>query len=594
MQDPRSHEALLKTDARVAGWLAFALPATVYGMTMARGLVWGDGLELAAVCKSLGVAHPTGYPLFTVLGHASTYLPTDSPAQSVTFLCMLVMAASCRVLYQLLWVLSRAEAESVGRALPWWVLAGTLTFAWASAPWSHGTRIEVYGLQLLFQLAVSCIFLEQVRSPSEWRRAGLVFVWGLGVGHHLLALVLAPLVFAAFWVAAPGEGQILGRPGACRRFFRRLLLPLLSGSLGLLPMVYVPLRAMMSPALNFGDPSTWRRWYWTLSGGDYLDRFLYGAQTHVVGSGDSFLQHFIDRVLSLGRFLAQQIVPGSTEWFGWGVILATGLGLAVLGLRQAACEWSRFGFVKAWLAMGGFYVFVLTVYDISDIADYQLGFLGWIWPMGWLGFLALARGGQAAEPARLGFVFLIPMLLLVANWKMSDRSAPGPADRYAERLFEGLPQESLLITEGDVATGTAWYLQHGLERRADVRIVSLNLIPRDWYARQLLQQGIWDGPLPSARGEGSADRISLLWEAVLAPKIGKIPISLVVTQSTSNVLRRHAVLKDERPLLTSDEIVEIMSAEIGPPLHGRVESIVPDPAVSQKKLPVNTERVPGS
>ena len=56
--------------AAVLGFLVFV----TYAITMAPGLMYTDSGELAAACTTLGVAHPTGYPLFTLLGHVWTMM----------------------------------------------------------------------------------------------------------------------------------------------------------------------------------------------------------------------------------------------------------------------------------------------------------------------------------------------------------------------------------------------------------------------------------------------------------------------------------------------------------------------------------------
>ena len=58
--------------------LAFALfciSLAVYIKTLAPGVTFTDSGELAVDCITLGVAHPTGYPLFTILGHLWTLIP---------------------------------------------------------------------------------------------------------------------------------------------------------------------------------------------------------------------------------------------------------------------------------------------------------------------------------------------------------------------------------------------------------------------------------------------------------------------------------------------------------------------------------------
>jgi len=47
----------------------------VYVTTLAPSVVEIDSGELATVQVLLGIAHPTGYPLFTLLGHLFSLLP---------------------------------------------------------------------------------------------------------------------------------------------------------------------------------------------------------------------------------------------------------------------------------------------------------------------------------------------------------------------------------------------------------------------------------------------------------------------------------------------------------------------------------------
>ena len=40
-----------------------------YATTLARGIGFGDGPEITTANETLGVMHPTGYPLFTMVVH---------------------------------------------------------------------------------------------------------------------------------------------------------------------------------------------------------------------------------------------------------------------------------------------------------------------------------------------------------------------------------------------------------------------------------------------------------------------------------------------------------------------------------------------
>ena len=56
-------------------FLVVALVFVIYQITLAPSVVQIDSGELAAVQYSLGIAHPSGYPLFTILGYLFGQIP---------------------------------------------------------------------------------------------------------------------------------------------------------------------------------------------------------------------------------------------------------------------------------------------------------------------------------------------------------------------------------------------------------------------------------------------------------------------------------------------------------------------------------------
>ena len=59
------------------GVLSFGCALVVYGLTLTPSLSFKspDGTELATVAYQLGLAHSTGYPLYTWLGRILTFIP---------------------------------------------------------------------------------------------------------------------------------------------------------------------------------------------------------------------------------------------------------------------------------------------------------------------------------------------------------------------------------------------------------------------------------------------------------------------------------------------------------------------------------------
>jgi uncharacterized membrane protein len=89
---------MISRDAIIAAALGCCV-AVLYLLTAAPGVQYTDSGELAAACTTFGVAHPTGYPLFTLLGHVWTLLPWSSPISGLNILAALLVASGVALTY---------------------------------------------------------------------------------------------------------------------------------------------------------------------------------------------------------------------------------------------------------------------------------------------------------------------------------------------------------------------------------------------------------------------------------------------------------------------------------------------------------------
>jgi len=167
------------TAALIAGLLALA----VYAWGAAPWPQPGDSAELAAVGSVGGVAHPSGYPTFTLLANAVTPWLPGRPTHRVALLGAACGAASVALLAMLLAELGVAWGTC---------LAGALLFGMAFTPWWSAIRVEVYALGLT--LALFALWRTLVARRTLALTDGLLaaFAMGLALTVHLsFALLLA-------------------------------------------------------------------------------------------------------------------------------------------------------------------------------------------------------------------------------------------------------------------------------------------------------------------------------------------------------------------------------------------------------------------
>ena len=124
--------------------LLFAFTLALYTRTMAPGTLMdlGDPGDLQAAAAALGVPHPTGYPLFVLIGWAWVHIvPLGTMAYRLTLLSA-VFGSLAVVLTFLL------AMRVTGRALP--SLAGALLFGLGYTFWAQTSISEVYTLNAVF------------------------------------------------------------------------------------------------------------------------------------------------------------------------------------------------------------------------------------------------------------------------------------------------------------------------------------------------------------------------------------------------------------------------------------------------------------
>ncbi len=227
----------LRGDAAIAllgGLLAFIL----YAATAARSVatLFDDSLEFHVVLPTLGIAHPSGYPLYTLLGKlAATLLPVWDAAGRINLLSALFAGAAVGLLY----LVSRRFAGSRPAAV-----VATAIFALSPTWWSQATIAEVYALHgLLVALFLYCLLRweenRMMGRSDSWLRAAAL-ACGLGLAHHrMIALLLPAALVFIFWTD----------PSLIRQL-RRWLAPVVLGLAPLLLYLYLPIRGQAVTSLD--------------------------------------------------------------------------------------------------------------------------------------------------------------------------------------------------------------------------------------------------------------------------------------------------------------------------------------------------------
>jgi 4-amino-4-deoxy-L-arabinose transferase-like glycosyltransferase len=423
----------------------------VYVATLAPGLTFehngADGGDLITAARVLGVPHPSGYPTYTLLAWLFTHLPIGVIAYRVNLLSAVCAAAAVGLVCQTTQLLLRDEPHRDALAA-----AAALSLGFSALLWSQAVIAEVYALLALFaSLFLWLLVRWRAGGPDRllWL-AGLVM--GLGLGNHLTLVFAAPAGLVLLW----SERRRLLKP--------RIWLPA-AGFLvaGLSVYSYLPLAAARDPAVNWGDPRTWKRFLWVVTGEQYQS-FAFGLPVQAMPS----------RLSSWAALLGDQ--------FGWwGLILV---------LAGAWAWWRRdrrfFLSCLAWILPLGIYSFF---YDTGDAYVYLVPavlLLALWWGKG-AGYVL--RLGRRLRPAwrclLLVVILLLPFTSLAMHWRAADLSDDWTAHAYIYQALDGVPTGALVVVRGDRPTFSLWYALYAERQRPDLAVVSGPLLAYVWYREEM-------------------------------------------------------------------------------------------------------------
>jgi hypothetical protein len=459
------------------GLLVALFALAVYLMTLAPSVTFIDSGELATVACTLGIAHPTGYPLFTLIGWVFSRLPiATEEIVRLNMMAAVFCAAGVFLFYQLMHFLLGIVLTTKGNSTPATLVASagaSLLLAFSETYWSQATSIEVYSLHVFCLSLVLLCFMKanyyqrnlpgmksekQVLTETSWWML-FAFTLGLAFTNHMTTVLLAPgLLYLYFAVQ-----------GGSKESWRRVLRMGIPFLIGLSVYLYLPIRASRNALLNWGNPVSLERFMWHLSGKQF--RVWLFSSTEAAGKQ---LSYFINSL--------------PLEFAYIGVILAL-IGMIVSFRANRK------------LAIGLLLLFLSCVlysinYDIHDIDSYFL--LAYFCVAVWSGYAVLqiymwAKDKAFSQPRVIVALIVVACLApLCTHYKKNDESSNYLVEDYTKNMFASVQPNALVISyQWDFWVSASYYYQTVKGLRPDIAVVDKELLRRSWYFLQLEHRYPW-------------------------------------------------------------------------------------------------------
>ncbi|MEW5871507.1 MAG: DUF2723 domain-containing protein [Chloroflexota bacterium] len=188
---------------------------TLYARTLAPSLLYGDSAEFQTIAYTLGIGHPTGYPVYIFLARLFTFLPVGDIAYRVNLLSAVAAAATIALLYL---ILCRLGAWRIPAAL------SVFTLAFVDLFWKHACIAEIYTVAsaCLAGILYTILAWRGSGNPRWLFAAGLL--GGLSLGIHTTVALSAIAILLYLVLAAPQKaGWLQAALGAVAGVFVFLL-----------------------------------------------------------------------------------------------------------------------------------------------------------------------------------------------------------------------------------------------------------------------------------------------------------------------------------------------------------------------------------
>lgn len=500
----------------------------IYLRTVCATFNINDSGETIMVCDLLTISHSPGYPLHTLWGRLNCLLPLGKPMFRVTFCSLLTGSVSVMMLYlvikmMLKEVFAPTDAQGAVNSTPSasWLFEvpavfGALIFAFSYQHWFQacGAKGGIYTLNSFLSVTMLYLFFK-MREKGWFIKSILMmaFFLGLSLAHHWPNQIAMAPGYLWFFLASQRREPFLGILKSLLRPFDLFekLLNVLSAIgftnvirgltmlvLSLSAYLYLPIRAVEGPLVNWWNPNNLERLWGTVVRKGYQ------------GIGDKRSLETTLRVFD--RFMLHAHHEFG-DYYTWIVVLMSLWGLYWLFRRQWSSAVGVFCF-------GGGIFGAILVFN-NPLEGYQWTVDNFFTPV-FMTVAMLAAAGLAGAcewtfkhwPSRVtplytgAFCMGLSLIPLTMNFQSGTQSYhdPIPYNGSGDRtIYEGNDQShyvssydegmnmlktvnrnGVILCNGDIDILPLWYLQYVEGKRPEVVSFTMQLIPYDWYREPLM------------------------------------------------------------------------------------------------------------
>ncbi len=226
-------------------YFVFLITAGVYLLTVSPTINWRDTPEFANLSYTLGIAHPAGFPTYSLFAKLLSLFPIGSIAFRANLFSLISAAASVCFLfltcYEILLFFNKEKEESRSLIV---AIAVAMLFFVNKYCWGNAVTSEVYTLNAFFTVMIIFLAVTFIRTKDIRYFFVTAFLYGLSSGNHATVVFYLPGVLI-FYLLENKEKKM-----------SRFLWISLFFLMGFSVYAFLPLRSLTNPSFDWGNPET--------------------------------------------------------------------------------------------------------------------------------------------------------------------------------------------------------------------------------------------------------------------------------------------------------------------------------------------------
>ncbi len=412
-----------------------------------------DSPETTTAFYTLGIQHPPGYPLNTLIGKIFTLIPAGNIMyrSNLTALVFNIITALLVFIFVNRYFVINKNTK-YGNNFFAFISAALYLFCTTPFLQSLSAKGSIYTINAFFTII---IFLSLFNLKKHIKYFYLFsFVYGLSMGNHWQSMAVifpAVLYYLIF----------------NRKYFKTAFL-LIGGIfflLGASVYLFAFIRSQNIPVFAWGEIKTIRDLFWLIS----REQYRYAESAHSITDTFHLLWFYIKNLLTneYPFYVVLFLIPGTyflikqfkTEAITISIAyIFIVVGIISISTPKPGIEWV----IKPYFTSS--YIFISIF--ISSGISFIINFLK-----------------KIDQRTKRNIYLAISTAIILPAFNATDYSRYFIGYDYAENIIKTLPEKSLFFTEGDLNMSSALY--ESFVNKKDFVFINTRLLEYDWYRKQL-------------------------------------------------------------------------------------------------------------